>query len=123
MIHETVDNSYAIYRESGPGPWDQLQMTGNFLPQDKMERLVDRIVNLVPSKKSLQKHWEEVKQFAIVDDWASFASTRSFQNWLGGNSRFGNTKLTDDILEIFQQALPHCTAFVEKRRADFRSLS
>ncbi len=115
MIRETVENAYTIFRESGPEPWDQLSMTGKFLPADKLELLVNQIANLEPEKKSLRKHWEEVKRFAMSDDWAAFASTRSFQNLLDGNPKYGNTKLTEDILEIYRQALPHCTAFVEKR--------
>ncbi len=34
---------------------------------------------------------------------------------LAGINKFGNTKLTSDILEIYQQLLPHCTAYVEQR--------
>ena len=115
MIYDTVQNVYSIYRESGPGPWDQLKMTGTFLPDEQLELLVARIENLELPGSRLPKHWEEVKKHATNGDWASFASTASFQNMLAGINKFGNTKLTSDILEIYQQLLPHCTAFVEQR--------
>lgn len=115
MIHDTVQQVYTIYRESGPEPWDQLEMTGSFMPAEKLDLIVARIEDLELPGKRLPKHWEEVKIHASNDDWAAFASTVSFQNMLDGKNKFGNTKLTSDILEIYQQLIPHCTAYVEQR--------
>ena len=115
MIQDTVQNVYSIYRESGPEPWDQLKMAGSFLPDEKLDLLIARIENLELPGKRLPNHWEEVRNHATNGDWAAFASTASFQNMLAGINKFGNTKLTSDILEIYQQLLPHCTAYVEQR--------
>ena len=115
LIHDTVDQVYTIYRESGPEPWDQLQMTGNFLPTEKLDLIIARIEELELPGKRLPKHWEEVQNHAVNRDWAAFASTTSFQNVLEGNNKFGNTNLTTDIVEIYQQLLPHCTADIEQR--------
>ena len=115
MIHDTVDKVYGIFRESGPDPWDQLPMTGKFTPNDQLELQVQRIANLQLPGKMLPKHWLEVTRCAQHGDWAAFASTKSFQNMLAGNNKYGNTKLTPEILEIYQLLLPHCTAYVQNR--------
>jgi ATP-dependent helicase/nuclease subunit A len=115
LIRDTVDQAYSIFQESGPEPWDQLERTGHFLPDHQLELLVAHILDLKPDKKSLKKHWESVKQMAAAGDWSEFASTRSFQNFLDGNLKFGQTKLTPDIIEIYQKLVNHCTAFIQQR--------
>ena len=115
LIRDTVEQVYTIYRESGPEPWDQLQMTGAFLPDEKLDLIIAHIEELELPGKQLPSHWNEVKNHAANGDWAAFASTTSFQNVLGGKNKFGSSNLTPDILEIYRQLLPHCTAYVEQR--------
>ncbi len=90
-------------------------MTGKFLPEAELNELVDRIETLELPGKSLPKHWEDVKSFARAGDWAGFASTASFQRSVAGVFKFGNTKLTPEIIEIYQQLIPHCRAFIQHR--------
>lgn len=115
MVRETVDRIYEIYRESGPEPWDQLVLTGRFLNEADLERVIARIEAVELTGKMLPKHWNEVKSYARIGDWASFASNTSFQRSLDGDFKYNRTKLPPEIVEIYKQLIPHCRAFVESR--------
>lgn len=115
MVRDTVKDIYTLYRESGPEPWDQLPQTSHPLPDAQLEMLLAKIQNVSGLKPQLTKHWVTVKSLAEGEDWAGFASTTSFQNVLKGIQKFGSSKLTSEILDIYAQILPHCKAFVEHR--------
>ena len=115
MVRETVDRIYEIYRESGPDPWDQLSLTGRFLNEADLDRILARMEAVEVSGKALKKHWTEVTEFAKAKDWAGLASNTSFQRSLDGDFKYGRTKLPPEIVEIYRQLIPHCTAYVETR--------
>ena len=115
MVRDTVKQIYSIYRESGPGPWDQLEVTGQFIPDEQLELLIDRMEAIELPGKMLPKHWNEVLGYARARDWAAFASNTSFQRSLGGDYKYNRSKLPPAIIEIYKQIIPHCRAYVETR--------
>ncbi|MFK7767417.1 MAG: UvrD-helicase domain-containing protein [Mariniblastus sp.] len=115
MVRDTVEQIYGIYRESGAEPWDKLDITGKFIPDDQLELLIDRMEAVELTGKMLPKHWNEVLGYAKVHDWAAFASNTSFQRSLDGDYKYNRTKLPAEIVEIYKLMIPHCTAYVESR--------
>ena len=115
IVRDTVDQIYSFYREAGAAPWDQLPMTGKFLKEEELDRILARIEAVELPGKMLPKHWAEVSRYAKADDWAAFASTTSFQRSLDGDYKYNRSKLPPEIIEIYKQLIPHCTAIVQKR--------
>ena len=115
MIRDTVDNIYEQYRESGPEPWDKIPKVGKLLKKDELESLELAVEAIEPDKKGLSNEWDKVKRLVRSGDWNKFAETKSFQNWLDGNPKYGQTKLTPDILEVFTRIRPHIEALVSHR--------
>ncbi len=115
LIHDTVEQVYRIYRESGPAPWDRLPKTGQFLTDGQLENVLARMESLELPGTALPKQWSLVTELARTGDWAQFALTTSFQNVLDGKLKFGNAKLTPEMVGIFEELRPHCTASIEQQ--------
>lgn len=115
MVRDTVDQIYAIYRDSGDEPWDQLQQSGQFLNDQQLDETLAQIEAVEIKGKQLGKHWDEVKESARAGDWAGFAANKSFQRSLEGDYRFSRTKLPPEIVDIYKKMIPHCTAFIQNR--------
>lgn len=115
LIRDTVDQIYTVYRESGPEAWDKIPSVGQSLGKEELESFELAVEAIDPDKKGLKKQWDLVKSLVRVGDWSGLAQTRSFQNLLDGNPRFGQTKLTPDILAAYRQIRPHIEAMVSQR--------
>ncbi len=113
LLHDTVDNIYRTFRDSGPKPWDRIARTSQFLSDEALAQLTGAMENLLMNKKSLAEHWTKVIEAVQQRDWEAFIHQRSFQNFLDGNHRYGQTKLPEEVLSIYGQLLPHCRAHVE----------
>ena len=115
MIRDTVDKIYAVYRESGPHPWDQIPKVGRLLTEHELESFELAVEAIEPEKNGLKKHWEVVKQLVRTRDWDGLLGAKSLQNMLDGRLKYGQTKLTPEILAALEQIKPHLAAFVSQR--------
>ena len=50
-----------------------------------------------------------------ASDWGGLLGVTAFKNFAKGNPRFGQTKLTPEMLSIFNRLLPHCQDFISKQ--------
>ena len=116
MVRDTVRNVYDIYRESGPGPWDQLERTGQRLSTDELDRLVAEMEAVEFDKIQLPRHWNDTVMPPTRNrDWAELATVKSIQNVLDGIPKFGNSKLPANVIQIYNKLIPHLTAFLTDR--------
>ena len=116
LIRDTVKNIYDIYRHSPQDAWDQLPDPKGRLSEGELENIVMRMQAMDFKKgKQLPNHWAEVTKLAENGDWRGVCLTRSFQNVLAGNYKFGSSKLTPEILEIYDELLPHIVSLVTQQ--------
>ena len=115
LVHNTVTSIYDVFQESGPEPWDRLTRQGKFLPDEQLDTLIESMTTLEIDKAGLAKHWKVIIELAQQEEWSELATATSFQNYLDGKFKYGNTKLTDEIIEIYKKLEPHCRAHVENR--------
>ena len=115
MIRDTVRNAYLIFRESGPEAWDRLEPQGFQLSDAQLNDLLNETHAVVPEKKSLIKAWGSFVEAMEASDWGGLLGVTAFKNFVKGNPRFGQTKLTPDMLSIFNRLLPHCQDFISKQ--------
>lgn len=115
MIRDTVRNVYLIYRESGPEAWDKLDPQGRPFNDDELLSLTQEMQAIVPKTKQLAKHWLALLETIDDSNWNAFVKLKSFQNFLAGNLKYGRTKLTPDILGVFNRLLPHCQAIISQQ--------
>ena len=115
MIRDTVRNAYLIFRESGPEAWDRLEPQGFQLSDAQLNDLLNETHAVVPEKKSLIKAWGSFVEAMEASDWGGLLGVTAFKNFAKGNPRFGQTKLTPEMLSIFNRLLPHCQDFISKQ--------
>ena len=115
MIGDTVDQIYSVYRESGPKPWDMIPSVGKLLSKQELEAFELAVEAIEPEKKGLKNEWEKVKKLVRAGDLIGVSGVKSFQNYLDGNPRYGQTKLTPDILAVYANIRPHFAALVSSR--------
>ena len=115
MIRDTVRNAYLIFRESGPEAWNRLEPQGFQLSDAQLNDLLNETHAVVPEKKSLIKAWGSFVEAVEASDWGGLLGVTAFKNFVKGNPRFGQTKLTPDMLSIFNRLLPHCQDFISKQ--------
>ena len=115
MIRDVVRQVYAVYRESGPEPWDQLEPVGQWMPEEQLDLLVDEIQSIEVKKKQLGGHWELLSELAAAGNWFSFIKQTSYQNFLDGRLKYGSSKLLPEMVSIFQRLTPHFQALISKQ--------
>ena len=115
MVRDTVRDVYDVYRESGPLPWDMIPRIGHLLVDDKLDAIVAHCQNMKFKQKSLQAHWEKLTNFVENRDWPGFIAEKSVQNFLRGINKYGNMKLSDEVIGIFNELMPHCQATLTDR--------
>ena len=116
LIRDTVNKIYGIYRHSQPDAWDQLPDPNGRLSEAELENIVMRMQAIDFAKgKQLPEHWAEVTKLAVEGNWRGVCLTRSFQNVLVGNPKFGQSKLTPEILAIYDELLPHIVSLVTQQ--------
>ena len=115
MIRDTVRNAYLIFRESGPEAWDRLEPQGFKLSDDQINGLLDEIHAVSTDKKNLAKHWGVITEAVEASDWSGLIELTAFKNFVQGNPRYSRTKLTPEMLSVFNRLLPHCQDFISKQ--------
>ena len=115
MIRDTVRNVYLVFRESGPAAWDRLEPQGFPLSDDQLNALLDEIHAVSTDKKNLAKHWGVIAEAVEASDWSGLIELTAFKNFVQGNPRYSRTKLTPEMLSIFNRLLPHCQDFISKQ--------
>ena len=115
MIRDTVRNAYLIFRESGPEAWDRLEPQGFRLTDEQLNGLIDEFHAVETDKKNLAKHWGVITETVEASDWSELIELTAFKNFLRGNPRYSRTKLTPEMLSIFNRLLPHCQDFISKQ--------
>ena len=115
MIRDTVRNAYLIFRESGPEAWDRLEPQGFQLSDAQLNDLLNEIHAVSTDKKNLAKHWGVITEAVEASDWSGLLELTAFKNFVQGNPRYSRTKLTPDMLSIFNRLLPHCQDFISKQ--------
>ena len=115
MIRDTVRNAYLIFRESGPEAWDRLEPQGHRLSDEQLNGLIDDCHGVVTDKKKLADHWDLITATLETSDWAALLKLTAFKNFIFDNPRYGRTKLTPEMLSIFNRLLPHCKDFFSKQ--------
>ena len=115
MIRDTVRNAYLIFRESGPEAWDRLEPQGFQLSDEQLDGLIGEIRGVYTDKKNLAKHWDVLTDAVEAFDWNRLIELTAFKNFASGNPRYSRTKLTPEMLSIFNRLLPHCQDFISKQ--------
>ena len=115
MIRDTVRNAYLIFRESGSEAWDRLPPQGHRLTDTELNGLIDDSHGVVTDKKKLADHWDLITATLETSDWAALLKLTAFKNFIFDNPRYGRTKLTPEMLSIFNRLLPHCKDFFSKQ--------
>ena len=115
MVRNTVRGVYAVYRESGPEPWDRLEKQGAKISTEVLDRLIIQMENLPIKGKRLSEHWARVVDAVRNEDWPKLLEQKSFQRSLGQDYMFGRTKLTSGMVAAYQTLMPHCAAFFSHR--------
>ena len=115
MIRDTVRNAYLIFRESGPEAWDRLEPQGHRLSDEQLNGLIDDCHGVVTDKKNLAKHWGVITETLEASDWAALLKLTAFKNFIFGNPRYSRTKLTPEMLSIFNRLMPHCKNFFSEQ--------
>lgn len=116
LIRDTVAKVYATYLEAQDyETWDKLPESGQRLSESDLNLVVAQANDVELTGKALPKHWATVLPLINNGNWEGVVKTKSFQNVLAGNPKYGNSKLTPEILAVYNKLIPHCTAVVTDR--------
>ena len=130
LIRDAVKDIYGIFVEANTREvWDQLPECKTRLSQAELDEVTAQVQAVTFKKgKQLPEHWAIVQSIVGNGDWEGLVKTKSFQNVLNGINKFGSSKLTPEIVAIYQKLIPHCRAVVTDRlisqnRSTFELLS
>ena len=115
MVRDTVRFAYNIYRESTRDDWNRLEPQGRLMSEAELADILQRIHAVQPHTKAFAKHWATIVQSAQKENWKELCQSTSYQNFLDGKLKFGNSKLKPDVIEIYQRLLPHMQAVVSQQ--------
>jgi ATP-dependent exoDNAse (exonuclease V) beta subunit len=111
-IQSTVDNVYDIYLESDEAAWNRLPDVKPSLTDERLRQLAERLKELKYNHGS-QKN-QVLKEIELIEsrDWMKLAESSIFARVAGANYEYYNKPLPRESIEIYQQLIGHCRAFV-----------
>lgn len=133
----SVNNAYRLFLQSAPEAWDRLEVPAP-LAVDELDDVRHALASYPDKRKSILAAIHADVDRIIEEDWAGFFHGKTLtQNINEGKPKYGNAKIPDDLVAIYQQFLRHLRsmtlmaaraqtlgthAFLGKYHAEYRAL-